>query len=42
MTVAVWYAGLDGHRHIPDVVLIQLILLMMTGSWLFETCTELE
>jgi len=25
--------------HIPDVVLIQLILLMM-GTWLPETCTE--
>ena len=27
--------------HIPDVVLIQLTLLMM-GTWLLETCRELE
>jgi len=28
-------------RHIPEVVLIQLTLLMMS-TWLLETCTELE
>jgi len=29
------------YRHTPDVVLIQLILLMMS-TWLPETCRELE
>jgi len=32
---------LDGHLHISDVVLIQLILLMM-NTRLLETCRELE
>jgi hypothetical protein len=35
----VWFAGLNETAHIPDVVLIQLILLMM-GTWLPETCRE--
>ena len=48
--VTVWYAGLDGtciphdhiiDWHIPEVVLIQLTLLMMS-NWLLETCREFE
>jgi len=41
MYVTVWYAGLNGNLHIPEVVLIQLTLLMMS-TWLLETCRELE
>ena len=52
MSVTVWYAGLDPSKsayhtvtyiqwYIPEVVLIQLTLLMMS-TWLLETCRELE
>jgi len=49
----VCYAGLDVpskpayhtvtyiERHIPDIVLIQLNLLMMS-TWMLETCRELK
>jgi len=44
--VLVWMKSKPAHQmviytewHIPDVVLIQLILLMM-GTWLPETCRE--
>ena len=41
LQVAVWCVGLDGNLRIPEVVLIQLTLLMM-NTWVLERCREME